>query len=533
MHDPEDPPTTQIGAADAMALVARYLGAGEPAKARTLLDKLLIAAGGDTLGDPSKISLHSAMAYIYAKLERPELSIDYAQFALLNDPSDALALSLLSDTQKIHIARSLMHHRRAESAAVILKSMLRNGDSHEAAYYVSLLAYFDGLRAEIAALPDGGKTTPPLVLNLILWGSDYVESLMTYGFPSLLAAGNLPLLARRRRIIIDIFTTPADRDAICASPTGKAIMAHATLRFTIFPDNLLSGEAQKSVFNYDRWLLAGAQQCSALYAQRIGADLTFINSSSIYCADFFSKAAKFIDDGYQAVVISAPRAMESAPLSQLKQYADIADGAITVDAPSLTRFIIDNLHPHNRSCFIATQPTHVYQSPVALLFRTNSGFVSRSFQMLPVLISHRLLSNGFSFGYLTLDARFFAELLRAKAPDGVLKVITNPAEEIVVADIDTQSGPGMKAYERIDVTTQTCATAALTTVLRETDLAFYEWALRQRFEYSAGGGSTDLPQGGLKEDETIQSVIGLIRAQSQSVAKTLRLYQSAPKSHSA
>jgi hypothetical protein len=152
------------------------------------------------------------------------------------------------------------------------------------------------------------------------------------------------------------------------------------------------------------------------------------------------------------------------------------------------------------------------------------------------LISHRLLGNGFSFDYLSVDARFIAELLRGKAPDRVLKIITNPAEELVVADIDTKSGPGMKVYDSIDVTIEATATAALITVLRETDLAFYEWALRQRFDYSAGGNQANLPEGGLEEDKTIENVIGLIRAQSESVRKTLRLYQSAPsapKSHSA
>ena len=77
------------------------------------------------------------------------------------------------------------------------------------------------------------------------------------------------------------------------------------------------------------------------------------------------------------------------------------------------------------------------------------------------------------------------------------------------------------------------ATFALATVLRETDHAFYEWALRQRVEYTTSGDPGSLPERGLDEDETIESLIGLIRQQSQSVRKTLRLYRSSPRSHSA
>ena len=39
--------------------------------------------------------------------------------------------------------------------------------------------------------------------------------------------------------------------------------------------------AQRVAFNADRWLLAGAQQCSALRARRIGADLTFSEYANI------------------------------------------------------------------------------------------------------------------------------------------------------------------------------------------------------------------------------------------------------------
>ena len=113
------------------------------------------------------------------------MSADYAQFALLNDPSDPLAHALLTDAQKIHLARSLMHHRRAASAAVIFKRMDETQGSREAAYYLSLMAHFDGLRAEIDALPEAGDGTArrPLLMNIVVWGASFVESLLTYGQP--------------------------------------------------------------------------------------------------------------------------------------------------------------------------------------------------------------------------------------------------------------------------------------------------------------------------------------------------------------
>ena len=114
-----------------------------------------------------------------------------------------------------------------------------------------------------------------------------------------------------------------------------------------------------------------------------------------------------------------------------------------------------------------------------------------------------------------------------------MKVVSNPTGELVVTEIDTKSGPDMKTYDGVAVTIDASATFALATVLRETDLAFYEWAQRQRVEYKTSGDSSNLPDHGLHEDETIESLIGLIRAQSESVRKMLRVYQSAPRSHSA
>ena len=60
---------------------------------------------------------------------------------------------------------------RMPGQQAIFQSMTRNQGSQEAAYYLSLLAYFDNVRAKIDALPEGGGAPRPLVMNVIVWGA--------------------------------------------------------------------------------------------------------------------------------------------------------------------------------------------------------------------------------------------------------------------------------------------------------------------------------------------------------------------------
>ena len=102
---------------------------------------------------------------------------------------------------------SLEHAEREAAAAAIFRFLRDRDGSGDAKHYLSLMRYFGDRRAEIAALPAkqaGEGEKRPLLIALALWGDSYVESLLAYTFPSLLAPGDLPRLAQGRAVVFDI-----------------------------------------------------------------------------------------------------------------------------------------------------------------------------------------------------------------------------------------------------------------------------------------------------------------------------------------
>jgi hypothetical protein len=218
------------------------------------------------------------------------------------------------------------------------------------------------------------------------------------------------------------------------------------------------------------------------------------------------------------------RAHEAVRHGALRKYATNSSARIDVDSASLVTFIAENLHPHCRDLFLTDPPKSARQDPTTLYFRTPSGYASRTFQPVPVLIFHGALSGDFRFDYMTTDARFVAELFRDRDPDGAIKIAQNPGDGVVVADVDSGAGAGMKEYDALPVTLAVCASCVLGTAFRESDLRFYTWLLAQRFAVTVEASA--LPGGTMDEQAAVGRLLELVRQGSAPVIEKIRLYEA-------
>lgn len=523
--------TVDLEFEQAADLIELYTRLGKHADARKALNKLLPAVGSDVpeFQEPDQISFDAAMAFICAKIERLEKGVEYARLALLKNPTDTLAHVLLGDDAKIRVARSLIHHERATEAWTVFQIMRHSSLAAEAIYTLSLLDYFDSERESIRSLAPhevGAGHRRPLLLNVIVWGAAYVDQIFQYMIPSLLAPGNIPKVCQDRDIIFDFYTCAEDRDRIENHPLAHKMKQFATLQYNIIPDSLLYEDADKTVSVADRWIAGGAQQCSALRAHRIGADMSYLGISGVYSANCFSNGMGYIDSGNLAVLTCPPRAIEPETHARLKDYGTISKGVIDIDEQALVQFVVDNMHPHCRNSFIAADTTVIKQDPVALYFRTPTGYACRTFQTSPFILSHDLLSDSFAFDYATTDMRFAADLIGDRSPEGLVKIVSDPANELVVVDIDVETGPAMKQYFDIPVTAEVSVTSALSSALKETDIGYYQWALQQRFVYNAENNLDRLPAPGLDEDETVNRMVTLLEQERANVALKIRAYRN-------
>ena len=512
-------------AAQSADRIERHVAAGESSRARDLLNRILPSVGRDVdvFQTPDQVSFDAGFTFVCIKLNRPERALHFARLGLLRDAQDVVLHALLSEPQKIYFAREFIHFGRAAAARAILALVLETAHSDPVAQMIGVLDYFETEQARILALPPRqaqSRGRRPLLMNVVIWGADYVRDFFNYGLPSLMAAGNIPHCARDRTVILDIYTSAADRDAI---EKGLSAARDITVRFNIIPDHVLYPKSEETFDNADRWCSGGAQLCSALRAWRLGADLSFINPSGLYSADCFAAASAFIDDGYAVVMACSPRAREPVPHGALRRYATITETRIDIAAASLTAFIVENLHAHCRDLFLSDPPRTARQDPTTLYFKTPTGFVSRTFQPSPLLISHDVLRGDFRFDYMTTDARFVAELLRDRDLDGVIKIARNPGDGLVIVDVDGGTGTGMRDDGEIPVTLEISATCFLGTAYRESDLRIYEWLLAQRFTVAADGGP--LPDGGVDEQVAIDRLLEIVHRDSGPVTEKIRIFE--------
>ena len=507
--------------------IERHLAANEVAPARDLLNRILPELGRDIaiFQDPGQVSFHAGFAYVCIKLDRLDRALHYTGLGLLGDAQDAALHALLTPEQKQSFAQEFIRRGHIVAAMAILQLALATQHSDAMVHMLGMLEYFEAKQARIRA---SGRQGPggrrPLLLNVSVWGADYVRDFLYYGLPSLMAEGNIPRCARDRKVILDIYTTAADRKSIETSAAGIAAAQHAALQFNIIPQAVLPEDSAKAFVNSDRWCCGGAQLCSALRAWHIGADLSFITASGIYSNQCFSAASAFVDDGYAVVMACTTRAHEAVRHDALRNFAAISPARIDVDAASLVAFIAQNLHPHYRNLFLCDPPQSARQDPTTLYFKTPSGYASRTFQPAPVLISHDALCGDFRFDYMTTDARFVAELFRGRDPDGAIKIAQNPGDSVVVADLEAGSGAGMKEYDALPVTLEVCAACVLGTAFRESDLGFYTWLLAQRFAVTVEASA--LPGGAMEEQAAVDRLLELVRQGSAPVIEKIRLYEN-------
>ena len=507
------------------ARIERLVLDGDVAEALRLLRETLVAEVGDP--HPESVSLNGGLAWLFDRLSDAspgrayrQKAIGYAQSALLLDPEDALAYAVLPEHETHLVAHNLLRHRNGARARRILERL--SPASKSAAQLLALMEFVAMETQRVADLPRRDPSKPaPLLVNANVWGESYVDALFAYGFPSLLADGNLPAVSADRDIIVDFYTSAGDRARIEAHPLTERVRRLAELRYNILPDGLLAADGHDAA----RWCAGAAQQCSALRAQRVGADLLFLCGSAVYCAGSLRTAYGYLEAGYGAVICMVPRTLEARTHDALGRYADIEDGVIAAGPQALSEFIVGNLHGHSLDCFLTDEARHVAQNPVALFFRTEDGFACRTYEPSPLIISHKLLKSEFCVDYFTIDVRFLSELLGTADYGQAVKPALSPSDGVVVTDVDCYGGPQMRRYGDISLSAATSASGALHTATRVSDIAYFRWALSQRFSFVARNSGGSLPPAEVDEADVMDDLDATIAGGVDAAKRRIAVYE--------
>jgi hypothetical protein len=359
----------------------------------------------------------------------------------------------------------------------------------DARLYRDLFALAASWYAEAAQLPPAPGV---LRISLPVWGADYVDAVTSGLLRTLLAPGNLPALARRRAVRIEITTSAADRARLEESPSVAAIRRHAEVAYFILPDAVLQRPAPADV---TYWTMSVAHHASVERARRTGGDVSFFTADMILsdrCLDVVQDA---FEAGAQAILVGALEADRAAVV------AGEGDDALALAPGTLVRHGLAQLGLDPRGAGPGAS-----RALTPSTFAIEGGVAQYGFHLLPIMVSSELLSRDFAYDLLTVDTRFVGLALGGTAPDGRVTIIGDTDDMAVVSTL--RAGGAAASPPPADA--EALGRWAAGWCFTPADAAWFEWCFRQRRVFRTEAGGT-VPDPDAREQAAIADALGAFR----------------------
>lgn len=240
-----------------------------------------------------------------------------------------------------------------------------------------------------------------LRINLTAWGT-HVQTMRSVLFPSLLSPGNLPALAARHSITIDLCSTPVNFDDLLSCPHFIKIAEYADVDFV---------EVEPNETRRVHQILSACHRHTL--GQRCDGCL-FIQPDMIIADGALRWLAEVIPDA-NAVLVATPRAI----------LGNAAALSFPVTPRRLMRFMLDHKHPVTDSLIVNKMQSSIH--PSHLYWQAGSdGFAVRAFHMHPLFIVPR----GDKIGN-TIDGDY----LQTYYPDGERFVYATNSDDMAIIEL--------------------------------------------------------------------------------------------------
>lgn len=273
-----------------------------------------------------------------------------------------------------------------------------------------------------------------IYLSLPCWGARFIDLMERAALGSLLAPGNLPALAKRASLILEIFATPDDLAQLRASETLRRVSGYCETRVFLFPAAIASQARSAPYIFY-----GCASHATLLKAEREGADMIFLYPDVIYADGCLQSIANRLTNAPYAIFADTLNSYAKPVLDRLA--GDDRSGVLAVGSATLIDTAIQHLskrtlnglyHPGNRS--VSTDPNRI-------LFKTERGLRMHSFVMGPTYVSHAGFAPLILKNFATADGLFTSHLLYKLADDQIEVLSTEDLCVVEVADGDGQLFP--------------------------------------------------------------------------------------------
>ena len=244
-------------------------------------------------------------------------------------------------------------------------------------------------------------------LNMIVWGEAYTNLFLKVTLPTLLAAGNLPALAKFGKSRLTIYTHKRDEAAMTKCDAFRYLSTFVDIEFV----DIEQEQSQQNTW----FTMTTCHNRAISKARKNNAFAVFIIPDHVYSHNSFETAINAIKQGFKGVlVLQLPAIRDSFLEELLPTYCNAGLPDISISPDNLLK--LWNRHKHPGSDFFLWNSRHFpNDSPCLLGWPTgNISFVVRSSQFTPLVLlpetDFQLPTNGPSV--YTLDTVLAKKLIR-------------------------------------------------------------------------------------------------------------------------
>jgi hypothetical protein len=331
------------------------------------------------------------------------------------------------------LIRASMNFDYADNAIALAKKGQKS-----TAFIHDFLAKMMELKAQNVArarkLPSGLFRRSFAVVGSIAWGQPFVDKFMNYCVPSLLAPGNIPALARKKRVVHSIVTTEADRNRIIAHPIFPRLKKVAEIVFTCFPAEFLA-ERERQGYNF-YYFYGLLDHQSVFLASALNADLYLLPVDVVYSRESLKHLSMRLARDADCCSVAGIECEADQLRAWLDERPRDASGVLDLDPGELLQAACARPDAYFRSIVMSPDNKAFCRHPRELVWPLAGGLAIHSVFMHPVAVSARMLSRPFHPQHENVD---FALLPRLLQDDGRMKIIED-ARQVAIAQFGAPVG---------------------------------------------------------------------------------------------
>jgi hypothetical protein len=265
------------------------------------------------------------------------------------------------------------------------------------------------------------KTNAWIVL-IPIWGAMHIKMCAESVLPALLAPGNLPHISSKNKIIVRFLTTQPSALHLRESHSYEELSRYADISFCFIDDLVLLGDYGIILtLAYERGIQLDSPEIQTQHCY------VFINGDMVLSNNTFVTLAKYINEGFSAIVAPSLRIIDQDAYQLLTIQSDKLKSVIDCSGRELVKYTLDHLHPTVVASMLDKQDIGTNISHQYFIRVSKSLLIARYFLMFMLCIKpERALKEVTSH----CDYSFIPEL----CPSGNYKIISD-SDEIFLMEL--------------------------------------------------------------------------------------------------